>query len=216
MVKSWLHMAMAACLCTEYTEFLFYCAYSLPGSDKAGLQLRHQTRSVESISSPHIHFHQTHKLSLFHSIVTGKRTAFEQYEAQLYEELQTIIGETGVLHTALDRTLRLEIEAYQKALEPIASTTQRLEQLGTASGSSQGTPASSVAGYGAGTGYTGGPSEKSGYTGGQSGYGGQAGGQSGYGGQAPGLQYPGLHLPQHSRTLTERPFNLKPCATGSD
>ena len=128
----------------------------------------------------------THTLSYSIFPVTGKRTAFEQYEAQLYEELQTIIGETGVLHTALDRTLRLEIDAYQKALDPIASTTQRLEQLGTASGSSQGTPASSVAGYGAGTGFTGGTSEKHGYTGGQSGYGGQAGGQSGYGGQAGG------------------------------
>ena len=76
-------------------------------------------------------------------IDAGKRTAFEQYEAQLYEELQGIISETGVLHTALNRTLRLEIEAYQKALDPISSTTQRLENLGT---SSQGTPTSSAAG----------------------------------------------------------------------
>ena len=82
-----------------------------------------------------------------------------------------------MLHTALDRTLKLEIEAYQKALDPISSTTQRLEQLGTNSGSSQGTPASSVAGYGAGTGYTGAQSGQTGY-GGQSGYGGQ---------QAPGV-----------------------------
>ncbi len=36
--------------------------------------------------------------------------AFEQLEAQLYEELQHIVGESGVLHTALDRALKLEIE----------------------------------------------------------------------------------------------------------
>lgn len=92
--------------------------------------------------------------------IAGKRTAFEQYEAQLYEELQGIIGETGVLHTALDRTLRLEIEAYQKALDPISSTTQRLEHLGSSSG---GTPTSSVAGYGAQTGYP--QTQGGGYTG---------------------------------------------------
>ena len=106
-------------------------------------------------------------------VIAGKRTAFEQYEAQLYEELQGIIGETGVLHTALDRTLRLEIEAYQKALDPISSTTQRLEHLGAASSHSPhstGTPASSVAGYGAGTGYT---SQQAGYPSQQAGYQGQ-------------------------------------------
>lgn len=81
--------------------------------------------------------------------LTGKRTAFEQYEAQLYEELQNIIGETGVLHNALDRTLRLEIDAYQKALDPITSTTQRLENLSNVSTSPHSTPGTSAAGFGA-------------------------------------------------------------------
>ena len=55
--------------------------------------------------------------------IAGKRVAFEQLEAQLYEELQSIISESGVLHTALDRALKLEIECFQRALAPISSTT---------------------------------------------------------------------------------------------
>lgn len=58
---------------------------------------------------------------------TGKRTAFEQYEAQLYEDLGNIISEAGVFHGALDKALQLEIEAFQRGLGPISSTTARLE-----------------------------------------------------------------------------------------
>ena len=34
-----------------------------------------------------------------------------------------LISESGVLHTALDRALKLEIECFQRALAPISSTT---------------------------------------------------------------------------------------------
>jgi hypothetical protein len=94
--------------------------------------------------------------------VAGKRLAFEQYEQQLYEELVSLIGETGILHTALDRSIKLEIETYQRVLTPINQTTARLEQLNTysptnsppeslATQSVAGGPAGSVAGsaYGA-------------------------------------------------------------------
>ena len=82
-------------------------------------------------------------------VLAGKRTAFEQYEAQLYEELVALIGETGILHTALDSLLKLEIDTYKRALDPISSTTARLEQLSTSSAGSPAavsTPGSSLAG----------------------------------------------------------------------
>jgi len=72
--------------------------------------------------------------------VAGKRVAFEQLESQLYEELQNIVGESGVLHTALDRALKLEIEVYQRAMAPISQTTQRLENLSTSSASPTASP----------------------------------------------------------------------------
>jgi hypothetical protein len=74
--------------------------------------------------------------------------AFEQLESQLYEELQNIVGESGVLHTALDRALKLEIECFQRALAPISSTTARLENLSTASASPTASPHSSMIGSG--------------------------------------------------------------------
>jgi hypothetical protein len=80
--------------------------------------------------------------------VAGKRTAFEQYEAQLYEELVGLIGETGVLHTALDRALKLEVEVLTRAADPIASTTARLEKLSSATGSGITSPVSSSVPYG--------------------------------------------------------------------
>ena len=43
-----------------------------------------------------------------------------------------LIGESGVLSTALDRAMALEIEIYQRAADPISSTTSRLENLSTA------------------------------------------------------------------------------------
>jgi hypothetical protein len=92
--------------------------------------------------------HTTHIQSKDAS-VAGKRVAFEQLEAQLYEELQNIIGESGVLHTALDRALKLEIECFQRALAPISQTTSRLENLSVASGSPGVSPHSSVIGTGA-------------------------------------------------------------------
>ena len=75
----------------------------------------------------------------------GKTTAFQQYEAQLYEELVNLIGESSILHDSLISALKLEIETYQRALDPIASTTARLEDLSTTSGSPQGSVAPSSA-----------------------------------------------------------------------
>lgn len=126
--------------------------------------------------------------------LAGKRTAFEQYEAQLYEELQTIISETGVLHTALDRTLKLEIETYQKALDPITSTTQRLENLSSVGGSPHGGSLTSTATFGNTPNYTSelpGGAGSTAYSvpaaGPQTGYSGSAiGGQTGYPTQQPG------------------------------
>ena len=94
------------------------------------------------------------------ALPAGKTTAFQQYEAQLYEELVNLIGESSILHDSLISALKLEIETYQRALEPIASTTARLEDLSTTSGSPVGSvapppsalggPVSSVGGPAAG------------------------------------------------------------------
>jgi len=86
--------------------------------------------------------------------------AFEQLESQLYEELQNIVGESGVLHTALDRALKLEIECFQRALDPISSTTARLENLSTSVASDTVSPHSSMVGFGGQADFH---SEKAGY-----------------------------------------------------
>ena len=123
----------------------------------------------------------------------GKRTAFEQYEAQLYEELVGLIGETGVLHTALDRALKLEVEVLTRAADPIASTTARLEKLSSATGSGITSPVSSSAPYG--TSQAGGYSPVSGHTGGY-GQGAQTGGYVPAGGHTGG--YPQApSIPSH-------------------
>ena len=94
------------------------------------------------------------------AVPAGKTLAFQQYEAQIYEELVNLISESSVLHDALINALKLEIDTYQRALDPIASTTARLEDLSTTSGSPMGSvtpppsalggPVSSVGGPAAG------------------------------------------------------------------
>lgn len=78
---------------------------------KANGHTHRLTRPIFEIATPPFAV----KLGIFNSAkpknaLAGKRVAFEQLESQLYEELQNIVGESGVLHTALDRALKLEIE----------------------------------------------------------------------------------------------------------
>jgi hypothetical protein len=98
----------------------------LDGSRRQHIQLENKIAKAEAKSVEVDPKHAAHIQSKDAS-VAGKRTAFEQYEAQLYEDLGNIISEAGVFHGALDKALQLEIEAFQRGLGPISSTTARLE-----------------------------------------------------------------------------------------
>lgn len=98
----------------------------LDGSRRQHIQLENKIAKAEAKAVEVDPKHAAHIQSKDAS-VAGKRTAFEQYEAQLYEDLGSLISEAGVFHGALDRALQLEIEAFQRGLGPISTTTARLQ-----------------------------------------------------------------------------------------
>ena len=46
----------------------------------------------------------------------AKKTAFDSYEAEIFEELQALVADAGALHTFLEAALKLESSALTSAI----------------------------------------------------------------------------------------------------
>lgn len=52
----------------------------------------------------------------FTPMPAAKKTAFDSYEAEIFEELQALVADAGALHTFLEAALKLESSALTSAI----------------------------------------------------------------------------------------------------